>query len=523
MIRMRSPIALSLAIALTAFLVYLPSLWHGFTNFDDDVLIRENLPFISDPSNAIKVFSGDVFLNRQESPGTMQLRIGYYRPMMTLSLMADTVTGNGAPAAYHLTNILLHSACSVLVLYLFLALGYPLFTGALAASVFSVHPVISQAVYWIPGRNDSLVTLFILLAFILLAKYIRSGGLLVLGLHTLVFIMAVLTKETALLLPFVALVYIWVSGGAGLLKKSVPLIVSWSAVMCLFLILRALLMTSTFSVGPLESIFSVVGNMPALLLYLGKAVFPFNLTVVPVLSDSTLLFGIIAAAWMAVLYLKAFRGSLKMSLFGGLWALVFLLPTFIQPYYGAPANFSEHRLYLPMAGLLIVIAELAGPAVLSLSKIRTVLLVTVTVFAAITVVHARYFTDELSFLNEAVKSSPSLPRTHACLAEVYFERGDNTKALEQYELAVKMCDKEPLVHNNIGVIHLMTGRPDEALEEFVKEWNNYPGERNVNYNMGLVFLMKKDREKAVRYFRKELEVSGSEQAAEALRSLGSSK
>jgi predicted membrane-bound mannosyltransferase len=101
------------------------------------------------------------------------------------------------PSGYHFVNVLLHIA-SVLLLYrLFGKLGLKSLHCFLLSLLFAVHPVLSQAVAWIPGRNDTLLAVFVLLFFINSINYTTTGKTNNLALSGLFLLLAFFTKETA--------------------------------------------------------------------------------------------------------------------------------------------------------------------------------------------------------------------------------------------------------------------------------------------------------------------------------------
>src|SRR6185369_7523116 len=103
---------------------------------------------------------------------------GLYRPMTTLSFLANwTVLGNEArPFGYHLVNLLLHLGCSVAVLALFRRLGMAAGAATIAAALFAVHPVTTEAVANVAGRADLLAALGVLLGVLCHARAAAARG-----------------------------------------------------------------------------------------------------------------------------------------------------------------------------------------------------------------------------------------------------------------------------------------------------------------------------------------------------------
>src|SRR5437879_296672 len=85
--------------------------------------------------------------------------------------------------------------------------GFTDFVAFLSALIFVVHPVLTQAVVWIPGRNDSLLAVFGLLSILCFIKYAEEGKLSQLLLHFLFLIISLLTKETAISIPLICIAY----------------------------------------------------------------------------------------------------------------------------------------------------------------------------------------------------------------------------------------------------------------------------------------------------------------------------
>jgi protein O-mannosyl-transferase len=81
-----------------------------------------------------------------------------YRPLVTASLRAERAASS-APWIFHLDNLLLHVACTLLVLLLGRRLGARRTWAVLGAALFAASPVTIEAVAWISGRPDLLLAL----------------------------------------------------------------------------------------------------------------------------------------------------------------------------------------------------------------------------------------------------------------------------------------------------------------------------------------------------------------------------
>ena len=103
--------------------------------------------------------------------------VGVYRPVTTLSLLLNyAVLGNGAnPSGYHWVNLLLH----VINVWLVFALAARLFgrdrPALLAAALWAVHPIDTEAVTNVVNRTDLLAAMAVLSGLLLYARSLDAG------------------------------------------------------------------------------------------------------------------------------------------------------------------------------------------------------------------------------------------------------------------------------------------------------------------------------------------------------------
>ena len=330
-----------LAVGIAAALVLLPTLNYGFTNLDDDDLILERQPFLTASSAISRAFEEPYFGMNSHS---------YYRPVVTLSLMADARLGGTSPYVYHRTNLLLHAVASVL-LYLFLRrLRLDTVPALLGALLFALHPVHAASCAWIPGRNDILLTIFALGAALSLPDEASPASLPRIALHSLLFAAALLSKETAFILP---LLFIGMRYAEGFSVKAAQLLAVWGTAIAAVLLLRARAADTPPALF-FDAAFTAVHRIPVLLSDLGKAVVPVQLQVLASPRDLHFVPGILAALLLgALLYFVPRLRSQRAALA----AAFFLLPSLIG-LAGAERVILENRLYFPTVGLVLFLATL---------------------------------------------------------------------------------------------------------------------------------------------------------------------
>ncbi len=498
------------------FFTYAQSLFFNFTYLDDNSLILDNFGFISHLSNFFQAFRQDVFLSLVDS---------YYRPIMTLSLMLDAQIGGNSPFIYHFSNIVIHLISACLLFLIFKKLNYRRELSLFFALVFAVIPVLSQAVGWVPGRNDSLLALFIFSAFIFFLKFIESKKKSHFAAYAVFFALALFTKETSISLIPVQLFYLYFIEVPGKFftskkykfwlriaifwKNSRLFLVGWGVISMFWLYLR-----HAAFVNPLPMSFSIViksifVNFPAAIQLIGKIIFPFNLSVLPIIQDTTFIYGIISL--FLILGLLFFTRSKRWNYlaFGALWFFLFLLPSFIRPNMQIVSDFIEHRLYLPILGLFIVLMELNPIRKLNLKKKNQVLLLVIVLLAlsSITIVHSRNFSDRISFWRNAASHSPHSPLAHRNLGAMYYLDKNPDEAKVEFEKALKLNSSEVMAHNNLGLIYMDAGDFAKAEEEYDKELEINPYYDHAYANKAILYYKEEKFEEALEAWEKTLEIN----------------
>lgn len=185
----RFPRLLLLLPAWLALLFYLPTLTHGLVW--DDTYFLLDLPYLRDPSLWWQAVQQPLFVSQN-----------YFRPLPLLMFVVEAGLGGPTAFVFHLVNVLLHVANTLLVVLLARTVlptdrrGLWLATGA--GLLFALHPALVENVSWISDRFDLLMAFFILLA-LYMEQRMQSGGrrnvLLALCLCA-----ALLSKETGVVL-----------------------------------------------------------------------------------------------------------------------------------------------------------------------------------------------------------------------------------------------------------------------------------------------------------------------------------
>lgn len=152
-----------------------------------------------------QTFYGDWFSGTQ-SPGN------FFRPLIRLSIVLDKALYGYNASGFHLTNLLFH-LLNVILLYqichlLFWKKAERKFS-FLTALLFGIFPLHHQAVYWVSGRTDVIVSSFVMATMLCLLKFCQLGNLKYGVLALLFCLLALLSKETAIAAIPISILTLW--------------------------------------------------------------------------------------------------------------------------------------------------------------------------------------------------------------------------------------------------------------------------------------------------------------------------
>jgi len=228
-------------------LLYAISLGHQFV-LDDALVLTENrfvkqLDFWS-------ILTKDTFAGFFQSENTSQFVAGgRYRPL-TLLIFAIVWSITQSPWVFHLLNVLAFAATVVVVYRLTEQFSFkqsqPQRQHSLAlftAILFAVHPIHTEVVNNIKGLDDILSLLLALIAWLLLLKAPKPSGIKQFSILFCLMFLALMSKESAILIVPLAAVSVWFFQNTGLwvmVKRIAPLM----AASLLYVLIRAVVIHS---------------------------------------------------------------------------------------------------------------------------------------------------------------------------------------------------------------------------------------------------------------------------------------
>jgi tetratricopeptide (TPR) repeat protein len=499
--RRRAEALLALALAVGTLLLFARAASFPFIHFDDNRYLTEN-PVVQRGLT----FGGVVW-------AFTAFHVSNWHPLTWLSHMLDVEIFGLAPAGHHLVNVVLHAA-NVALLFVFLARTTGArWRSAFVAAVFAVHPLHVESVAWVAERKDVLSTFFGLLALLAYARYVarpRLGSYLAV---LLAFALSLLAKPMWVTLPaLLLLVDMWplqriersplgVDEGTPVFPRVSLSRALWEKVPLLALsgASSAVTVVAQHRGGAMYGLelgmgVRVANALVAYLRYFEKTIWPSNLSIfyphpgsapaVPLVVAGLVLLvavtvGVIAAArrhaWAPV---------------GWCWFLGTLVPVIGLVQVGAQAMANRY-MYLPMIGVLIVLAWGAERVLRGRLPESAVAVVAVTVLVVLSAASWRelgYWTSHDALFYRALALAPESAMVHGVLSEGLRADGRHDEALEHAREAVRLNPTTVSHWNNLGVVLREAGRLDEARDAELRAISIDPAHASSWMNLGQIEL-----------------------------------
>jgi tetratricopeptide (TPR) repeat protein len=536
----RSSLGPIVIVLFACFAVYFNSLFNGFV-YDDNTQVLEN-PWIKDVGYLPEIFSTNVWSFRSGFSN-------YYRPLMHVIYMITYYIFGLSASGFHFVNILFHAGNSVLVFSLASTLcvnfscrssssaspstsAFLLSPPFIAALLFAVQPVHTEAVTWVAGLPELSYTFFSLLS---LHLYTLSGG----ERHgaylfsLLSFFLATLCKETALILPVLLPAYDFSFRRAPSSASAFRRLRSYLPYLAVAGISLALRLHALSGLTPVKAGYQLsissgielsayqyfINVFPLFVQYLEKLFFPLNLNfwhaflpITSLLTAKGLTSLFVTLLFFVFLVLAARRN--KVALFALLLIIVPLIPSFYIPgIIGKP--FAERYLYLPSFGFVMLSGIfLVGVAVRIPRRAAVIALLLAAVaglYSAETVSRNAVWKDDLSLWSDTVKKSPGESEPRNELGSSLLKEGRVDEAIEQYKVALTLNSASAGVYNNLGIAYAHKGLPDKTIEYIGRSLQLEPGDANAHYNLGLAFMQKGLLGQAIVHFEEAVRLAPADQ------------
>ena len=483
---------------LCAALPYLNTLLNGFV-YDDNTQVLDN-PYLKSFHFLPQVFGTTVW-----SFVGMQGVSNYYRPMMTLGYALCYHLFGPLAYGFHLVNVCLHVGVVLLVFLVARRLFNNRAVGFLAACLFAVHPIHTEAVAWVAAVTTLDVTFFYLLTFWLLLIMARPKGEVSpwIKLAAVVsFALTIFSKEQSLTFPLLALIY------EHFFRGDRAQTTFWQKVRrygdfwlmdlayVLFRIEHLGAFAPQIQLARLGWYPSVLSALALVGQYIGKLFWPVQLCAYYVFQKGTSVFeprvlaGIVVLAACAIVFALLFRRNRTAS-FGFIWFFVTLAPV-LDIRYLAGNVFAERYLYLPSVGFCWLVGwagvrlwrKLAGcRRVWRYSLVATSCALGL-LLAARVVARNRDWRTDVALYSQTLKVSPRATNIRENLGVVDWNHGRIDKAEKQWSIALKLNPNSPITLTNLGLVYAKRKYYQKAEHYFREAMLHKPDYTDPHLNLG---------------------------------------
>jgi tetratricopeptide (TPR) repeat protein len=491
---------------------------HGFVNFDDPQYITE----------CGHVLSGLSAANTKWAFTTWYA--ANWHPLTWLSLQLDAQLFGPSARGFHVTNVLLHAATSVVLFWAFALMTGSIWRSGLIAGLFAFHPLHVESVAWIAERKDVLSSFFWMLTCLTYGWYASQSRVAVAGEKSRSLVLQVFryllvlgsfaaglcAKPMLVTLPFVLLLLdYWplqrISWSKRLHKgdehpvKDASRIVSWRyllaekipffALTAASCVLTWYAQESGHAVRTLEQFSLGVRARNALLTYcayLFQTVWPVNLGFFyihpagmleqgwPAAGAALLLIAITVAACM-------WGRSLPYLPVGWFWYLGTLVPVIGLVQVGAAAR-ADRYTYVPLVGLFI--AGVWGSADLlakwGIRKVAPALgLAVLAVCALQSTKQMSYWKSNISLWQHTLDACGESTVAHTNLANAYLEEKKGDLAIHHYKEALRLHPGNPYAMHDLGIVYDRQGKVKQAAEQFRETVRRFPEWARARYSLGV--------------------------------------
>jgi len=549
MIQQKLNIAILALMVAIGGVVYSNSLHNSF-HFDDLHYIVGN-PYITSLKNVPLFFTDTKTLSRNPE---FQ---GHYRPLLLASYALNYSLGMLRPAGYHLINLLFHTGSAFLLFLIIRSIFQiprdPLFSrkdisspplvrggeggvivdagsraALFAGMIFLVHPFNTEVVNYVWARSSGMCAFFFLLAFWCWIRYrmippvspFNKRGLR--GIYYLAsllsFVLAMLTKEVAIMLPMVLWLFdIYFSPVKGLSRNLRRLIIYMPFVLIVsvpYLVMRLFYFGKVLPVFQRNILVQFYTEMPVLVKYLKLFLIPIGLNAdhhVEILSSPfnlPVIGSFITLSLLLVLAVYLYQRSRlvwKVISFFIVWFFVVLIPTTIIPLN---AILQENRGYTAGISFAVISGIAVSHGISYISSRQRALTVLsygllallITGYGGLTRNRNIIWKDDMTLWSDVQKKNPY---SQGALIELgRLQMADDPDQAEQVmKENLLRFPQSTMAMVNLGNLYVQKGDYGQAKELYLNAIEIEPGNYKAHFNLAKVYKELGDRESAINEYR----------------------
>jgi tetratricopeptide (TPR) repeat protein len=437
-----------------------------------------------------------------------------WHPLTWISLMLDVEMG-GSPGTFHLHNLILHIANTLLLFWLLTALTGCNWRSGVVAALFAVHPLHVESVAWIVERKDVLSTLFWLVTLLFYLRYVKGPSKARYGFIVAAFILGLMAKSMLVSLPLVLLLLdYWPLKRSEPPKKLIfeklPLFVL-SAASCAVTLAAQWGVIAGGDRIPLETRLS--NALVSYIIYLRKMVWPTDLGIqYPYerdLSPLLVAISVLLFIGISVLVIRLAKRA-PYLIVGWLWYIVTLVPVIGIVQVGVQPM-ADRYTYIPLLGPFIIIVwgvwQLLGLDEQSKDRRAAVGASTAVIVIALSwMAHgqAGHWRDSETLFARALEVNPENAVAHNGLADLLARQGRVEEATPHYEEAVRIEPHSNYARGKLAAIQVRAGRMEQAVKLYREAVSVAPNDARLRIKLATLLAGLGEHEEAEALFSEAL-------------------
>jgi len=486
-------------IALLAFVTFAPAI-RGEFFFDDEILIVKN-PRVTEP--------GGVW----ESWTTLE-QTDYY-PLTWSLLWLEWQMWGPYSARYHVVGILLHCLSSVLVWRVLVRLKVP--GAVVAALLFAVHPTGAESVAWISEQKNTLAMVFFLLTILAWLRFDDGEGRGWYAAALALFVAALLSKASVVMLPVVLLLLAWWRAGRTRDEEQpapaspspgrvalllLPFFIASAAAAWVAMTTQATNIGTTLGRPEGEGFAThLAASGMAVWFYLYKSLLPIRLAIVyprweinagSPLSYVPTVAVVVAMAGLWLLLRRPWARACFLAL-GVFVVLLFPLLGFFDNAYWAYSRVADRYVYFSLIAIAALVAaggmKLFGALPSSFRRMgRPVACAVVAALAVLAAMRADLFGRPQELWGDTAENHPTVWIARENYAKHLSREGRHAEAAEHVAYVYNVRPDRPDSVTNLGVALHHLGRSAEGLTYLERSIQRWPGHLPTYRNLHIILM-----------------------------------
>lgn len=437
-----------------------------------------------------------------------------YRPVCTFSYFFDYYLYGMNPVGFHLTNIIWHSlSCILVYFFIFLISGnFPL--SFITSLFYAIHPIQTESVNAISFRWDIMAMTFLLTSIIAFIKMMRatSHKYFYYALSLFSFVLAIFSKESALIAPLIIVIYSFIYRDIKEIIKQKYYYLGFFLILLFYVYI-----VQFIAQNPVRKINYYEGSMLTTFLtmskvfvyYLYNLIFPLNLYadyIIP-FSYSVLEVKVILSILTIVILLMAgiiLRKINKETSFGVFYFFITLIPVSNIIPFGHLMN--DRYLYIPSLGFCLVLSYLLLKLFKNKYHLLAVVFLIFLFYSTRTISQNIIWQDEMRLWKNVYQKFPNSSRANYNISATYLEKGNNQEALKYLKKVEHLNPGDARVYNNIGIIYASWNLSEDALKYYDMALRINPKYVKALNNRGIVYYNLNEYDTAIEDYNKVIKL-----------------